>query len=163
LFALNQVERFDLLYMPPPGMTEPGPAAILAAELYCRRRGAMLVLDPPAPRTSAAAALCGIRQAAYASPNPLAYSPRSYCGLEAAAPPRVVGGALAGLLCRLDRNHGPWGSLDQPELALRRDLKPAVDIEDDEARQLAREGLNVIVGKPGRAVTVQGSVTLARN
>ena len=31
LFALNQVERFDLLYMPPPGVNEPGPAAILAA------------------------------------------------------------------------------------------------------------------------------------
>ncbi|HLU05273.1 MAG TPA: hypothetical protein VKZ91_01855 [Woeseiaceae bacterium] len=163
LFALNQVERFDLLYLPPPGVNEPGPAAILAAELYCRRRGAMLLLDPPAAWTSVANAVSGVRQAAYASPNILSYFPRMYCRIDDGAPPRAVGGALAGLLCKLDRNYGQWGDLDQPDLALRRDLVPAVEVTDEEARQLAREGLNGIAGKAGRAVTVKGSVTLARN
>src|SRR5690606_620169 len=41
--------------------------------------------------------------------------------------------------------------------------KPALEVTDEEARQLAREGLNVISGKPGRAVTLKGSVTMARN
>ena len=163
LFALNHVEHFDLLYMPPPGLNEPGPAAILAAELYCRRRGAMLLLDPPAAWTSAAAALSGIRQAAYASPNLLAYFPRMYGRIDDGTPPRAVGGALAGLMCKLDRNYGQWEDLDQPDLGLRRDLVPAVEVADEEARQLAREGLNVIAGKPGRAITVKGSVTLAKN
>ena len=163
LFALNQVERFDLLYMPPPGVNEPGPAAILAAELYCRRRGAMLLLDPPAAWSSAEIALSGIRQAAYASPNMLSYFPRMYCRSDEGGPPRAVGGALAGLLCKLDRNYGPWGNLDQPDLGLRRDLKPAAEVADEAATQLAREGLNVIAGKPGRAVTVRGSVTRARH
>src|SRR5690606_14666578 len=45
LFALEQVERFDLLYLPPQAAErQPGPAALLAAMLYCRRRGAMLVM-----------------------------------------------------------------------------------------------------------------------
>ena len=51
LFALHQVEHFDLLYLPPPEQRRvPGPAAVLAAELYCRKRAAMLILDacPPA-------------------------------------------------------------------------------------------------------------------
>jgi uncharacterized protein len=163
LFALNQVERFDLLYIPPPGLNEPGPAAILAAELYCRRRGAMLLLDPPASWTTAESALSGIRKAAYASPNILAYFPRMYCRIDGGAPPRTVGGALAGLLCKQDRTYGHWGTLDQPDLAFRRDLTPAVDVSDEEARQLVREGLNVIAGRPGRPMTAKGSVTLARN
>jgi hypothetical protein len=164
LFALNQVERFDLLYIPPPGRQEDlGPAAILAAQLYCRRRGAMLLLDPPSGWTTAAAALSGTRDAGYASPNILSYFPRMYCRIDGGSPPRAVGGALAGLLCKLDRNHGSWRSLDQKDLAFRRDLAPAVEIGPDEARRLVREGLNVIAGPPGRAVTVGGSVTLARN
>jgi hypothetical protein len=163
LFALNQVERFELLYMPPPGQSEIGPAAVLAAELYCRRRGAMLLLDPPASWTSAAAALSGIRKAAYASPNILGYFPRMYCRIDDGALPRAVGGALAGLLCKLDRNHGQWRELDQTDLPFRRDLVPAVELAENEQRQLVREGLNVIVARPGRAVTVRGSVTLARS
>jgi hypothetical protein len=164
LFALNQVERFDLLYMPPPGRQEDlGPAAILAAELYCRRRGAMLLLDPPSGWKTAAAALSGTRDAGYASPNILSYFPRMYCRIDDDAPPRAVGGALAGLLCRLDRNYGCWRSLDQKDLFFRRDLVPAVELGPDEARRLAREGLNVIAARPGRAVTLSGSVTLARN
>ncbi|NQV86104.1 MAG: hypothetical protein HQ492_03405, partial [Woeseiaceae bacterium] len=37
LFALEQIEHFDLLYLPPPGKgRDAGPAAVLAAEQYCR-------------------------------------------------------------------------------------------------------------------------------
>ena len=164
LFALNQIERFDLLYLPPPGTHEDiGPAAILAAELYCRRRGAMLLLDPPAKWKSPASALAGIRDAGYASPNIFAYFPRMYGRVDDGSPPRPVGGAIAGLTCRLDRNHGPWGDLDQRELAFRRDLVPSVEIGAGHQRQLVREGLNVIAAQPGGPVTLIGSVTLARN
>jgi hypothetical protein len=164
LFALNQVERFDVLYMPPPGRQEDlGPAAILAAELYCRRRGAMLLLDPPAKWDSASAALSGMRRAGYASPNILSYFPRMHWRIDGGALPRAVGGALAGLLCRLDRNHGAWYGFEHKDLAFRRDLAPAVELGPDDARRLVREGLNVITGGSGRALTVSGSVTLARN
>ena len=164
LFALNQVERFDLLYMPPPARQEDlGPAAILAAELYCRRRGAMLLLDPPAAWKTASAALSGTRDAGYASPNILSYFPRMYCRIDDDAPPRAVGGALAGMLCKLDRNHGSWCGLEQSDLVFRRDLAPAVELEPGDARRLVREGLNAITAIPGRAGRVSGSVTLARN
>lgn len=163
LFALNQVERFDLLYMPPGGQQDLGPAAILAAELYCRRRGAMLLLDPPTGWKSAVSALAGVRDAGYASPNIVTYFPRMYCQMDDEAPPHPVGGALAGLLCKLDRNHGQWQELGQKDLWFRRDLVPAVRLGADDTRQLVREGVNVIAGEPGRPVTVSGSVTLARN
>ncbi|MEX2123736.1 MAG: hypothetical protein WD795_07560 [Woeseia sp.] len=164
IFALSQIERFDLLYMPPPGVQEDfGPAAILAAELYCRRRGAMLLLDPPAKWKTAASALAGIRDAGYASPNILAYFPRMYGRIDDGSPACAVGGAVAGLICKLDRNYGPWRALDQKDLAFRRNLVPAIDLGAEDVRHLVRDGLNVIAARPGGLATIAGSVTLARN
>lgn len=163
LFALNQVERFDLLYLPQPGRNRDlGPAAALAAELYCRRRSAMLIMDPPAAWQAAADAIAGIRNAGYASPNMLTYFPRLATG-GSEAPARAVGGAIAGLLCKLDRRYGAWQDLDRPDLAFARPLVPAVDVGDDLAAQLVREGINVVAGLPNGQAVLHGSVTLARN
>ena len=163
LFSLEQLERFDLLYMPPPGRHgDLGPAAVLAAEQYCRRRGAMLVMDPPSAWTDAGAAIAGIRQAGYASPNILAYFPRLGDRGERAGRPRAAGGAVAGLLCRHDRRQGPWQPLSE-DARLSRRLAPAVELDQETAQRLAREGLNAIAEtRPGQAV-LGGSVTLARN
>jgi len=163
IFALNEIDRIDVLYLPPPGLDQvPGPAAVLAAELYCRRRGAMLILDPPADWSDAHGAVEGIKEAGYASSNILAYYPRikSRQGSDFAA--RVAGGAIAGLLCKLDNSRGPWEDLDQRGFGFNRHLNPAVDIEVDDARMLVREGLNVIAGSSAGQATLCGSVTLAR-
>lgn len=78
LFALNQVEQFDLLYFPPPELGRvPGPAAVLAAELYCRKRAAMLILDPPDEWAGAHDAIHGVREDGYADPDVLSYFPRA--------------------------------------------------------------------------------------
>lgn len=167
LFSLDQVERFDLLYLPPPGTLEdPGPAAILSAERYCRRRGAMLIVDPPAGWNSTAEAVEGIRRAGYASPNILAYFPRIHCRDDDGAPARVAGGAIAGLLCKQDRLYGPWEELERSELRFKRNLVPAIQSGIEDAKQLIREGLNIIAvsdGNPAGQATLRGSVTLARN
>ena len=77
LFALEQVENFDVLYLPPPGKgVDTGPAAILAAELYCRERCAMLVVDPRSEWSTAEEAIRGVRDLGYASSNLLGYYPR---------------------------------------------------------------------------------------
>ncbi|MCP4299389.1 MAG: hypothetical protein GY783_02285, partial [Gammaproteobacteria bacterium] len=63
LFALEDIENFDVLYLPTLGKGEDvGPAAILAAELYCRRRGAMLIVDPRAEWVSAEEAAHGVAE-----------------------------------------------------------------------------------------------------
>ena len=77
LFALNHVEHFDLLYLPPAERCRDiGPAAILAAEEYCRRRGAMLIMDPLLSWDTVETAVDGLRSAGYASPNIIGYFPR---------------------------------------------------------------------------------------
>lgn len=162
LFALNQVEQFDLLYFPPPALGRvPGPAAVLAAELYCHKRAAMLILDPPDSWKNARDAIQGVRTEGYANPDVLSYFPRAYSCDDENSPPLAIGGAIAGLLCKLDRTRGPWEDLDQRGLTLQRSYVPAIHVDSDEAHLLIKEGLNVIAGHtPGHTVMC-GSVTLA--
>ncbi len=163
LFALEQIEHFDLLYLPPPGKgLDAGPAAILAAEMYCRQRGAMLIVDPPAAWSSAVDASRGIRDLGYASPNLLGYFPRIIEREYDDGVARPAGGVIAGLLCKQDRTYGPWQTLDQQGFGLQRHLQPACKIDDDEENLLARAGLNVIRRGPIGKARVRGSVTLGR-
>ncbi len=163
LFALDQVDRFDLLYFPPPQPERvPGLTAVVAAEIYCRKRGAMLILDPPGEWKNAADAIQGVRSRAYASPDVLSYFPRVYKRMDDSSPPMAVGGAVAGLLCKLDRTRGPWEDLDQQGCAFNRDLVPAIIVDASDARLLIKEGLNVIAGNTPGHTMLCGSVTLAR-
>ena len=162
IFALNQVEQIDVLYMPPPEIGRvPGPAAVLAAELYCRKRGAMLILDPPEEWKSTYDAIRGIREAGYANSDAISYFPRAIVRDDKKSRPVAIGGAIAGLLCKLDRLHGPWEDLDQRGFALNRELVPAIDIFSSDAHLLVKEGLNVIAGKNPGHTMICGSVTLA--
>ncbi len=161
LFALQQVERFDLLYLPPPGKTRDlGPASVLAAERYCRERGAMLIVDPVAEWVTPAKAMEGMRGTGMASPNMVGYFPRMYdCDKDT---PRAVGGALAGLLCKLDRTRGSWHELEHQSPGFRRGFVPAYDVDPDEANALSRHGLNVVVKGPAGRARIAGSVTMGR-
>ncbi len=162
LFALDKIERFELLYFPPPehGLV-PGPAAMLAAELYCHRRGAMLIVDPPVEWKSAADAIRGVRNGAYANPDVLSYFPRVYQRRDDGSAPLAIGAAIAGLLCKLDRLHGPWEFLDQPGFCLSRQYVPAINVDMVAAHLLVKEGLNVIAGAAPGHTMVCGGVTLA--
>jgi hypothetical protein len=163
VFALNEIDHFDLLYMPPPARDRDlGPAAILAAELYCRKRGAMFVMDPPRSWRSVREAIEGIRAADYASPNTLTYYPRVYAKEDGVPLPRAAGGAITGLLCKLDKNNGPWEDLDQRGYGLNSNLVPVVELNVDDAQMLVKEGINVIAGHTAGRAMICGSVTLAR-
>ena len=163
LFALEQVEGFDLLYLPPPAKgVDVGPAAVLAAELYCRERRAMLVVDPRREWTSPDDAVRGVRELGYASPNMLSYFPRIRKRSGDDGIPRPAGGAIAGLLCKQDRVYGPWQSLDQQGMGLHRTLNPVIAIDEEDAAALNRAGLNVIMQGPAGRARVRGSVTMGR-
>ena len=163
LFALDAIAHIDLLYVAVAGVeSDLGPAAILVAERYARRRGAMLILDPRKEWETARDAVAGVHDAGFSSANIVSYFPRMRQKNDPAAQPRPVGGAIAGLLCKLDARRGCWETLDQPGFGLSRSLIPAMGIDTDDTARLIREGLNVIAtGAAGRA-RVCGSVTLAR-
>lgn len=163
LFALQQVEHFDLLYVPPLGQNGgPGATAVLAAERYCRERGAMLISDPPTDWLTAEDAIKGVRDLGYGSSNMVGYFPRVYQRDDQDGVARVAGAALAGLLCKLDRKHGPWLGLDQHGLDLNRRFRATVDVTESDAHLLARAGLNVIAKDKAGRLLVSGSATMAR-
>ncbi len=163
IFSLQQIDQFGLLYLPPLGKSrDPGPAALLAAEMYCRQRGAMLIMDPPRDWVTPAKAIAGIRDTGLASPNMLSYFPRMYHRDVETGAPRAVGGALAGLLCKLDRTFGPWHDLDKRGMGFNRSFVAAFDVDEEDAHALVRDGLNVICKGPTGRARLQGSVTLGR-
>jgi phage tail sheath protein FI len=163
LFALQQIAEFDLLYLPPPGKCRDlGPASLLAAELYCRERRAMLIVDPGVDWVTPDTAAAGVRDAGLASPSMIGYFPRMYERSDSDAVPRPVGGALAGLLCKLDRTYGPWHDLDQQGMGFTRDLVAAFDVDDNDAQTLSRKGLNIIAKGPAGRARLRTSVTMGR-
>ena len=163
LFALEQAERFDILYLPPLGrFADVGPAATLAAELFCRQRAALLIVDPASDWELPDDVTAGVRDLGYASPNMLSYFPRMRVRGDRDRTPRVVGAAIAGLLCKQDRHFGPWHSLDHDMLGLSRSLTPVNDIDDEDNYALQRAGINIIASRDGGRAHVEGSLTMAR-
>jgi phage tail sheath protein FI len=163
LFALEKIEHVDLLYLPSPGKgRDLGPAAVLAAELYGRERGAMLIVDPSLAWTTAASAITGIRDLGYASPNLLGYYPRVRERGSDDDVSRPVGSALAGWLCKHDRTYGPWQSLDQQGVGLHRRLRPEQELSEEDEYLLIRAGLNVVIPGPAGKARLVGSVTMGR-
>lgn len=161
LFALSDIDGLDVLYLPPPGKARNlGVTSLLAAELFCRKRGAMLIVDPQREWKSVSRAVAGVRALGLASANAITYFPHACLRSDEDRMPRAIGGAIAGLLSKLDRTEGPWVSFDHRGLSLSRDLVAAIDLEEDDIRLLARHGLNAIAkGDLGR-LQVAGSVTM---
>lgn len=163
LFALQQLDQIDLLYLPPPGRgRDLGPASVLAAERFCRDIGAMLIVDPRAEWVTPDASIDGMRRLGLASANMVGYFPRMWHRDDETRSPRVVGGAIAGMLCKLDRDSGAWHALGDRTTALQRNLLPAVDVDADAVLAMAREGLNTIRRAPFGAALLAGNVTMAR-
>ena len=120
------------------------------------------IADPIASWETPAQAIEGIRDLGMASPSTLMYFPRVRLRHATEDPPRAVGGAIAGLLCRLDEEHGAWSRLAESPLGLNREFLPAFDTDEEDLQSLVRQGVNVLVkGAAGKA-RVEGSVTLGR-
>lgn len=163
IFALAGIERLDILYMPPLARdVDIGPTAVLVAERYCRERGALLVTDPRAEWTTLDDAIAGIREFGYASANMLSYFPRALDPDSGDHRPEPVGGAVAGLLARLDRTHGRWSSLDSQCLCLKGKRIPAIRIDPEDQPRLQRSGLNYFTADGAKRLRLTGDRTLAR-
>lgn len=157
VFALNDIDHFDLLYLPK-GQEYPGATAMYAAELYCRERGAMLICDPLPDWESAELALQEVRKLGYASPNMLTYYPAAHCREAERVIP--VGGAIAGLSCRNDRERGAWHPLD--DVGLNPRFKPTVELDAAEQQKLNRAGMNSFVINARRRGAISGDRSLSR-
>lgn len=161
LFALTALDHFDLLYFPAGGRRRSaGPTAIMAAEMYCRERGAMLIIDPDRDWQSDADAVDGMRGKGFASPNLVAYYPAAR---NRETQKRLeLGGAIAGMLCRLDREHGAWHAAEPDCLRLSRRIAPLETMSGEQQQKLWRGGINVLLADRHGRSSVAGDRTLGR-
>jgi len=149
LFALDKVDYFNLLCIPPLSREQDvGPITLLVAMRYCRARRALLVVDPPADWHTADDALRGMRQWNFASENAVMYFPRILAhdklrGHFESFPPC---GAAAGMLARLDEAFPVWGPPKIEDAILRPGFRPSCLVSDDRRMRLAALGVNTIQG-----------------
>jgi len=150
LFALDGVPAIDFLCLPPaPDGRPAGPALLLAALRYCRRRSAMLIIEPPAGTHDGERALAWLRRLNIAAENAIAVFPR--LAVEGNSHGRSAVGAVAGALTRAPAESEP---------ALGSQFRPMREIAPETRRRLQAAGLNVIGRGRGGRVVLEGDRTL---
>ena len=166
LWLLEHAERFDMLCIPPLSRTaDVGRATWDAAIAYATRRGAMVIVDPPATWTAAK----NISEAAIAalvgrSPNAALYYPR----LRAPDPLRgnqvasfAPCGAVAGICARMDAAHGVWTAPAGPEAAVLGVEGLSGALSEGQLSTLGAMGVNGLRALSAGAVVLWGARTLA--
>ena len=170
IFALERADLFNLLVIPPYSPDDDVAAADLAnAIAYCKRRRAILLVDPPSDVDTIAEAIIHANtvgrdeNVAFYFPRLRAPNPLRDNRLEAFAP----SGAIAGVLARTDATRGVWKSAAGTEATLNGAAALTVKITDLENGRLNPVGVNCLRDFPvfGRVVwgarTLEGADALA--
>ncbi len=159
LFALQAVEDFSLLYAPPLGAgRDPGAAFVLAAERYCRRRGALLVVDPPAGCRSCEEFEIALRRDGFRSAHLVTYFPRMIDERRPEDGEIAAGGAFAGVLARNDAAGHVWLPMREGA-SFARGLRPTVEVTPVQAAALRQYGVNALRRGSDQRVRPEGDVT----
>jgi phage tail sheath protein FI len=159
--ALDSVDAFNLLVLP--GTTVPailGPAAE-----YCRKRRAFFVMDAPldaaTPAQMSAAIATGLipqtNDAAVYYPRPKISDPLNPGQLRSVPP----SGTVAGLIACTDSTWGVWKAPGGPEIVPRGVQGLDYALNEAEADQLGRLGINCFRDFPARGPLLWGARTLA--
>ena len=155
--ALEEVELFNLLCLP--GMADG--AVLSAAEAYCRDRGALLLADAPLRAETSTQLLAALVGGGWPRSSHVAlFHPWTYVeggdGKRHLAPPC---GAIAGLLARTDAERGVWKAPAGSHARLERVRALHLNIEEAEAAQLARHGVNCLRMVPGLGAVCWSALT----
>ncbi|MES1196261.1 MAG: hypothetical protein ABUL58_04885, partial [Steroidobacter sp.] len=148
LFALMQLERVDYVYLPPLGRKlEIGASTLLAAIHFCRRRHAMLIVDPPASWNSADIALREMREFYFLCDQAVMFFPRIMAmdRLRGQFDCFGNGGAVAGLLAKAEELTPPWAlNKGDPDMSLRRGIRLQVELSEQQRWRLTNHGINTL-------------------
>jgi len=146
LFALQESD-FNFLCLPPLSRDQDvGPSVLYVAALYCKRRRALLIVDPPSHWHTADDALTNLRDWNLFDENSLMYFPRilAHDKLRGHFESFAPCGAVAGMLARHDESFPVWVRCDQEEAVLRAGYRPACIVSEDRRAKLAMLGVNTI-------------------
>ncbi len=145
MFALRPSDHAHFLYIPPPARDRDlGPGVLVAAAAHCRELRAMLIVDPAAAWTNCDEALEGLRELGFSSENALMCFPRilAFDRLRGRYECFANGGAVAGILARVDQHRSPWQEGPDQELLLRPGTRAGQNLTDAERARLIAHGVN---------------------
>jgi uncharacterized protein len=164
LYALDQADLFNLLCIPPYLASGDIDSALIDdAAVYCERRRAMFLIDPPAAWADKDDAKSGIETGVGSpSKNAAIFFPR----LKQPNPLRdnqienfVPCGAVAGVFSRIDTQRGVWKAPAGLEATLVGVPQLAVPLTDSENGELNPKGINCLRTMPAAGRVVWGSRT----
>jgi phage tail sheath protein FI len=163
LYALRKADLFNILCIPPYNGDDVDASLVAEAAVYCERRRAMLLVDPPSAWGDKDAAKAGVIDVGTNSKNSALFFPR----LVMADPLRegrlgefVPCGAVAGIFSRTDTTRGVWkapAGLDARLVGVAALSVPLTDAENGELNPLA---INCLRTLPPVGRVVWGSRTL---
>jgi hypothetical protein len=152
LFALDAIERVHFIYIPPLARNQVheqmvGMSTLVIAEAYCRRRHAMLIVDPPLAWRSADDAVRGLQEFDLRSSHALMYFPRivTLDRLRGHSATFGNGGAVAGMLARAERLRPVWAmDAAEPQLVPRAGVRLAIALAEPDRWRLTSHGINAL-------------------
>lgn len=156
LYALEKVDLFTLLCLPDADET-----VVAEAAVYCERRRALLIVDPPAAWTTKAnvdvtALNCTSQNAAVYFPRIQKRDPLDNNALRSFPPC----GAVAGMIARTDAQRGIWKAPAGTDAGLVGVVEPGVSLTDLECGDLNPKGVNCLRSLPPHGTVAWGARTL---
>ena len=167
LYALEEVDLFNMLCIPPYGDKDVDIEVISAAAAYCEKRRAILIVDPPSGWKDKTTAIKEFMDSedkiGTRSRNAALFFPR----LKQANPLRsnqveefVPCGAVAGVIARTDTERGVWKAPAGIEASLKGVRQLSVNLTDAENGELNPLGINCLRSFPIYGPVVWGARTL---
>ncbi|MCS6947516.1 MAG: hypothetical protein NZM12_07870, partial [Steroidobacteraceae bacterium] len=159
LFALEDAPPFGMLCIPPLSREQDvGLSTWLIAARLCRRRHALLIVDPPAAWSDPALAFAGARQWPLRADNAVMFFPRVLALDRLRGRVEIFAncGTVAGLLARADESQPLWVPQHDAQITLRPGLRPACLISETQRLRLMQCAVNVLEGPSIRPAVSDG-------
>jgi phage tail sheath protein FI len=164
LFALEDADLFNLLCIPPYRADgEVDPAVVTDAAVYCEKRRAMLLVDPPVAWRTPQNAIDGKPSIGTTSKNAALFFPRVFEPdplKENREEEFAPSGTVAGVMARTDATRGVWKAPAGLEATLTGVRRPSVPLTDAENGQLNPVAINCLRVRPAVGPVVWGARTL---
>jgi hypothetical protein len=167
IYALERADIFNLLCIPPyrdASDFDVDADVLQAAAVYCEKRRAMLIVDPPLSWNSKQAAIAGYPIPGLSpSANAAVFFPRvnePNLLRENKVEPFVPSGAVAGVMARTDLQRGVWKAAAGLEATLRGVIKPAIPLTDADNGELNPLGINCLRTLPAAGNVIWGARTM---
>ena len=162
LYALEKVDLFNLLCIPPYNNDDVDTEVVGTAASYCEQRRAMLILDPPSrwnnKQIVAQEMQDPVKNLGTSSPNAMVYFPRlKRAGFWQSYAPS---GAIAGIIARTDTQRGVWKAPAGLNATIAGVSELSVPLTDPENGVLNPLGVNCLRTMPSVGPVVWGARTL---